>query len=110
MLKSIGLLIVRLVVLTLFFVQVTLTFNINPVFAQEMQPLNSASSPTKETLSPTQETPASTAEQTTETQPISPQEATQKPPTKGQKVTYPTAPHPYDMEAIEKFNEELYGN
>jgi hypothetical protein len=32
-----------------------------------------------------------------------------KPQVSSSPVSYPSPPHPYDMEAIKKFNEELYG-
>ncbi len=103
MFTSLVWLICRLAVLTLFVVQ--LTFGMATVMAQEMPSEPTSATPSLETP-PTQIEPKETPRS-----PQIPQNRTESPrvPTPRGQTTYPKPPHRYNMKAIEKFDEELYG-
>ncbi|WP_088243954.1 hypothetical protein [Calothrix rhizosoleniae] len=44
-----------------------------------------------------------------ETQPVESKQEEKKPVVKATRRTYPQPPNPYDMEAMEKFDQEVYG-
>jgi hypothetical protein len=102
MLKSLFCKTFRLIILTLLIAQITLSTAI----AQETQPSESNKTPTTPTVNPrTSETEKEEikVDRNKETA-----DAT-KDKGRASKIAYPQPPNPYDMEAIEKFDEELYG-
>ena len=105
MLASFSLCIVRLVVLTLLILEIT--FNSTIVLAQEnsAQPIESSETTGTVVPSPTTESKDKTPKLPKTGDKTSIKTAKQK-----SKVTYPNPPHRYNMKAIEKFDEELYGN
>ena len=101
MLASFSWYIVRLVVLTLLILEIT--FNSTIVLAQENSVQPVTSSRTTETVVPSSKDKTPQLPKTKDNSSI-------KTTKQKSKVTYPTPPHRYNMKAIEKFDEELYGN
>jgi hypothetical protein len=94
----------RFIALVLLLVNVTLTL---PALAQTESTSNSGISPTTETLDPRSDRPNSQPSANQRMEPTS--EVEQSDNNRASARTYAQPPHPYDMEAIEKFDEELYG-
>ncbi|MDJ0659221.1 MAG: hypothetical protein QNJ42_06980 [Crocosphaera sp.] len=93
--------IVRLVVLILLILGTT--FNSTIVLAQENSAQPAKSSETTETVVPSHKTESKNTPKTEK-------DSSTKTTKQKSKVTYPTPPHRYNRKAIEKFDEELYGN
>ena len=96
----------RLIAVVVLLVNVTLTF---PAFAQTESSTNSETSLSTETLDIQTDRSIDQTDQTDDqlTERTSDVERSDK--TQSSTRTYAKPPHPYDMEAIEKFDEELYG-
>jgi cytoskeletal protein RodZ len=108
MLKSLAWQILRLFILVVLVAQIA--FDFKPALAQETQSSTSMPASATETV----KTPSATGEAKEKTTPSSqqtPRDQSQKQKkAPSSKVSYPQPPNPYNMEEIEKFNEELYGN
>lgn len=94
--------IVRLVVLILLILGTT--FNATIVLAEENSAQPAKSSETTETVVPSPKTESKSNDSKTE------KDSSSKTTKQKSKVTYPNPPHRYNRKAIEKFDEELYGN
>ncbi|MDJ0580980.1 hypothetical protein [Crocosphaera sp.] len=94
--------IIRLVVLMLLILGSV--FHTTIVLAQENSAQPVKSSETTETVVPSSKTESKKSILQTK------KETSIKTPKQKSKVTYPNPPHRYNMKAIEKFDEELYGN
>lgn len=94
--------IIRLVVLILLILGTA--FNSTIVLAQENSAQPAKSSETTETVVPSSKT------ESKKNIPQTKEETSMKTAKQKSKVTYPNPPHRYNIKAIEKFDEELYGN
>jgi hypothetical protein len=97
--------VLRLILLALFVGQLAL--NASPALAQEAQPPAASRQEAVETILPQGEKPSPepATEETTATE----GEIKPKAPSPKAKVTSPQPQNPYNRQAIEQFNQELYG-
>lgn len=100
-LKAFCLQIFRLVVLTLILIQVA--FGLNSAIAQESP---STKTPPPETVEEALPSDKPAAEE----QPALNQDSEKEPTVSQSQRSYPQPPQEYDMEALEKFDAELYGD
>lgn len=107
MLQSFCLKLLRLVALTLLIAQVTFT---GAALAQDTQPTEPRNPQPSELVNPNDADVTVPDEPTAEDKGVTPNHQGKKPPVVSTpRLTFPQPPSPYDTEAIEQFNEELYG-
>ncbi len=106
MLKSLILKVIRLVAVTLLIAQVTFY----PALAEETQSSAGVNTTTSEVVDKGDVNGAVTDKPTADGTRVTPSSKGEKESAiSAQRLTYPQPPELYDMEAIEKFNAELYG-
>ncbi|NER51544.1 MAG: hypothetical protein F6J92_33805 [Symploca sp. SIO1A3] len=105
MLKSLFFQALRLLALTLLITQIS----VSHALAQEVVPPETTNLPTTETVTPSPVPTAVNDAQDIECEQSTTEDCVKIPQVSTRKLSYPEPPHPYDMEAIEKFDAELYG-
>lgn len=107
MLQSFFVKFLRLVAVMLLIAQVTFT---SAALAQETQPTEPTNPQPSERVNPNDADVTAPDKPIAEDRVVTPNNETEKPPAVSTpRLTFPRPPSPYDTEAIEQFNEELYG-
>jgi hypothetical protein len=105
-LKAFFLKVFQLVALTLLIAQISFSSAI----AQETQPSEATNNQSSEVVKPNKVNVPASEKPTPKDSKATPTDKNKKAPAvSAPRVAFPQPPHPYDTEAIEKFNEELYG-
>lgn len=107
MLSAIFRQVLRFLLLALFVGQLALSAS--PTLAQEAQPPAASRQEPVETVLPPAEKPSPGEGQVTEKTTATEGEMKSKTRSPKAKIAYPQPPNPYNREAIEQFNKELYG-
>ena len=95
----------RLLALTLLIAQIS----VSHALAEEVVPPEITNPPTTETVTPPPQPTEANNLQEMECEQSTTEDCVKTPQVSRRKLTYPKPPNPYDMEAIEKFDTELYG-
>lgn len=100
--------VLRLTLLVLFLGQLGLSSS--PASATEVQPPAASRQESVETVLPQAQKQAPEGKQATEKPTTTEGQVKQKTPSPKAKVAYPQPPNPYNRQAIEQFDKELYGD